>query len=82
MTRMILRSRVDKDGFLTLRVPVGAAEADREILVTLEDAPIVPVRIMTREEWLAFIDRTAGSITDPTFERPPQGELEERDWIP
>jgi hypothetical protein len=37
---------------------------------------------MSREEWLAFLDKTAGSITDPTFERPPQGEYEQRDALP
>lgn len=82
MTRMVLRSRVDKDGFVTIRVPVGAAEADREILVTLEDASNGSPQVMSREDWLAFINRTAGSITDPTFVRQPQGELEERDWMP
>jgi hypothetical protein len=37
---------------------------------------------MDREFWLRFIERTAGSITDPTFERQPQGELEERESLP
>lgn len=32
-----------------------------------------------REAWLRFIEKTAGSITDPTFIRHPQGEFEERD---
>ena len=32
-----------------------------------------------REAWLRFLEKTAGSITDPTFERQPQGEYEERD---
>jgi hypothetical protein len=27
-----------------------------------------------REFWLRFIETTAGSITDPTFERQPQGD--------
>lgn len=35
-----------------------------------------------RASWLQFIERTAGSITDPTFERHPQGELEERESLP
>ena len=37
---------------------------------------------MDRESWLRFIQRTAGSITDPTFERHPQGEVEERERLP
>ena len=39
----------------------------------------VPRPAMTQGEWQEFIRRTAGSITDPTFERPPQGELEQRE---
>src|SRR2546426_47296 len=35
-----------------------------------------------REAWLRFIEQTAGSITDPTFERQPQGELEDRETLP
>jgi hypothetical protein len=79
---MVLRSRVDKDGFVTLRVPVGVADADREVVVTLEDASNESPQAMSREEWLEFIDRTAGSVTDPTFIRHPQGEFEERDCMP
>ncbi len=41
--------------------------------------PCVP---MNRESWLRFIEKTAGSITDPTFERHPQGEFEEREALP
>ena len=32
-----------------------------------------------REAWLRFVEKIAGSITDPTFERQSQGEYEERD---
>jgi hypothetical protein len=35
-----------------------------------------------RESWLRFIETTAGSITDPTFERQPQRDLEEREPLP
>jgi hypothetical protein len=34
---------------------------------------------MTAEEWAAYVQSVAGSITDPTFERPPQLSLEERE---
>ena len=37
---------------------------------------------MDRDGWRQFIERTAGSITDPTFVRHPQGEFEERDPLP
>ena len=34
---------------------------------------------MDREAWLRFIAEVGGSITDPTFIRHPQGEVEERE---
>jgi hypothetical protein len=37
---------------------------------------------LEREAWIRFIERTGGSIADPTFERQPQGEYEERDALP
>jgi hypothetical protein len=37
---------------------------------------------MTQAEWSAFIIATAGSITDPTFVRPEQGQIEERESLP
>ncbi len=33
----------------------------------------------SQEEWAAWVQSIAGSITDPNFERPPQLPLEERD---
>jgi hypothetical protein len=62
-------ARVDKNGNVT--VPIGTNDAGREVLVTIQPAAAK----MSRDEWLKFIDATAGSIDDPTFERPPQGVL-------
>ena len=81
MTRRTLRARVGADGVLSVSVPLGAAEANREVLVTVEEAPRSTVT-MDRETWIKFIQATAGSIPDPTFERPPQGEYERRDELP
>ena len=39
MNPMIVRSRVDADGVLRVAVPVGPAEADREMQVTIEALP-------------------------------------------
>jgi hypothetical protein len=36
---------------------------------------------MSAEQWAAFIDRTAGSILDPSFRRHDQGEMERRDEL-
>ena len=78
MNRMVVKSRVGSDGILHLELPVGLEEADKEVQVTVEPTPPT----MTQAEWEAFVDSMAGSITDPTFVRHPQGELEERDPFP
>jgi len=45
------------------------------------EVEVVPVAAIPadHEAWRRFIERTAGSITDPTFVRHSQSELEERD---
>ena len=77
MNRMVVKSKVGSDGVLHLTLPVGVEEADKEVQITVE--PITPKKVMSQEEWEAWVDSMAGSITDPTFERPPQLPLEERD---
>jgi hypothetical protein len=74
-------SRVGADGVLNVTVPMRDADANKAVRVTvetMEDAsPIVD-----RTAWLQFIKQTAGSITDPSFERHEQGEYEQRDRLP
>lgn len=72
-------AQVGADGVLTLSVPLGREDANKTVRVVVEtlDWPTAP--ITDPEEWHRFLDQIAGSITDPTFERPPQGEYEERD---
>ncbi len=77
MNRIVVTSKVGGDGVLHLTLPVGAEEAGKEVQITVE--AITSKKVMTQEEWEAWIDSTAGSIPDPTFMRHPQGELEERD---
>ena len=79
MGRVEVVSKVGSDGVLRLTVPLPAAEAGRDVKVTVEP---LPRPAMTQEEWRAFILQTAGSITDPEFRRWEQGELEERDPLP
>jgi hypothetical protein len=76
MNRMVFHSRVGTDRILQLTVPIGEGEADREVQVTID--PVGPPR-MTQEEWRDFVATTAGSITDPSFGRPEQGEYERRE---
>jgi hypothetical protein len=80
MSRVVLTSRVGADGVLTLSVPLGQQEANRTVRVTVETAdagPAAPIR--EPEAWARFLAEMAGSIPDPTFERPEQGEYERRD---
>lgn len=79
MTRMVVHSRIGADGVLNLVIPIGKADADKEVQVTI-DLPSKPT--MTQEEWRGFVLSTAGSITDPTFVRPEQGEYERREELP
>jgi hypothetical protein len=75
MNRLIVRSRVDADGVLRVSVPVGPAEADREVQVTID--PLVSVAA-EQAEYVAWLDRIAGQWQGD-FERMPQGDFEQRD---
>jgi hypothetical protein len=76
MNRIVVKSKVSNDGILHLSVPVGLEEADKEVQVTVE--PVAAKKPMTQEEWQAWVDSMAGTWQGD-FERPPQGEYEERE---
>lgn len=78
MNRMILKSRVGTDGVLHVDIPIGAAEAGREVQITVEPdgAPS-----KTQREYWDFLAATAGAWQGG-FERPDQGQFEERDPLP
>ncbi len=82
--KKVVTTQVGADGILNLCVPLSKTDANKSVRVTLEtvDDGTVSSPITNREEWLRFIERTAGSITDPTFERLPQGDYEQRDRLP
>jgi hypothetical protein len=75
MNTMIVRSRVGADGVLRVAVPVGSAEADREMQVTIEP---LPERRNEGAEYLAWLEKSGGRWMGD-FERPPQGAFEERE---
>lgn len=76
MTRMELKSRIGPDGILNLNVPVGLAEANKEVIVTVESITTAPKP--DQESWRKAVEATAGSILDPTFVRHEQGDYEAR----
>ena len=76
MTEIIVNSRVGSDGVLRVTLPLGAADANREVQVVV--SPVAPAKPMTKDEWRAWVMSMAGSWHGE-FERPPQGEFEQRD---
>lgn len=71
-----------KDRRLVIDAPADWPDGTEvEIHPTAKDARAQPMP-SNRDEWLRFIEKTAGSIPDPTFVRHPQGEVEERDPLP
>ena len=76
MKRRVVTSKVGSDGVLHLTLPLGAEEADKEVLITVDLA--TPKKVMTQEEWAAWVDSMAGSWQGD-FERPPQGDYEVRE---
>jgi len=75
INRIVVKSRVGSDGILQLALPVGPADADREVQVSVE--PVAPAAL-SPEEWRRRILETAGKWEGP-LERPEQGEYEKRE---
>ncbi len=74
METIKLKTHVGSDGILKLEVPVGIYDSDCEVVVVVQPSA-------SQQEWLAFIEETAGSLADDPIERLPQGEHEVRDEI-
>ena len=77
MSNIVIESVIGPDGTLHLEVPIGIENANQPVRVVIEAAR----KPMTPAEWGAFVQSMAGSITDPTFERPPQLPLEAREAL-
>jgi hypothetical protein len=78
MTRIVVERRVNNDGLLQLAIPLGSEEAGRDVRLTIE--LVGSEKEMTPEEWRSGILATAGAWQGE-FERPGEGELEERDLL-
>ena len=70
MQRIVVQSRVGANGVLHLTLPVGSADADREVQITVE--PVSPPAL-SPDEWQRRILETAGKWQGE-FERPEQGD--------
>jgi hypothetical protein len=69
---MVLNTRSNADGVLHLAIPVNGAEQDYEVSVNVRPKPE-----FDPEEWREWVLSMSGSW-EGEFERPPQGEYEER----
>lgn len=80
MQRITLRSHVDEDGILQLKIPVGVTNAELEVTVTIQPVDPQP-EAETPEElgWSpGFFERTFGAWQGEPLVRELQGEYEER----
>ncbi|WP_157369324.1 hypothetical protein [Zavarzinella formosa] len=79
--KKIITTHVGDNGVLNVSMPFSMESARKAVRVTVEtlEEPASSVLPADRDSWLRFIERTVGSVIDPTFERHPQGELEERE---
>jgi hypothetical protein len=77
MDRMTVKSRVGSNGILQLALPVGLADADREVQITVEpvDRPALSL-----DEWRRCVMETAGKW-EGDLVRPEQGEYEQRESL-
>lgn len=75
MTRMIVESQIGADGVLRLAVPVGQADANHAVKVTIEPLPPFDG---DQAKYIAWLDGFAGNWQGD-FEQMPQGEFEVRE---
>ncbi len=75
MNRIVVKSRVGGNGILQLSLPLGPADAGREVQITVEPVGLAP---LSPDEWRQRILETAGKWQGE-FERPEQGEYEQRE---
>lgn len=80
MEAIKVKAHVGSDGILKLEVPVGVSNSDLEVIVVVTRVENSQPDF-DRAEWIAFVERTAGSLADDPIERLPQGEQEIRDEI-
>lgn len=71
MTILTVTSQADANGVLHL--DLGPDAAGKNVRVIVESTPLP----MTQDEWRAWVQKTAGSITDPTFVRHVEGGVRE-----
>lgn len=80
MTTITMRSRIDREGLLHVRVPAEWADTECDVTVTVRDGQ-TGQGMTDHADWLSFIQATAGQWQGEPLVRPPQGEFEIRDEL-
>jgi hypothetical protein len=64
ITTLKRSAQVGEDGLLKIELPVGRVNAQVEYVIVYH----IQTPDLAREEWLEFIDRTAGSLPENSVE--------------
>lgn len=81
MKAIQLESEVGADGVLELRVPLGADDARRRVVVTIQPLPqLQRGATLPASNWHEFVERTYGSCQALGLEEPPDLPLPQHDW--
>ena len=72
-----IHSRIGEDGVLNLSVPMGASDANTEVMITIAPANGNGTR-SGRLEWHEFVRQTYGSCAGFGLDEPPDLPLQER----
>jgi hypothetical protein len=70
-----IQSRVGPDGVLKFSLPLGPADANAEVVVTIQRLPSVDSQQVDKP-WQQFLDETFGSCAGLGLERASQGEFD------
>lgn len=73
MNTIRLSKKTDKDGSLSLVIPLGEPDQEYDVVIVLEPRTANP--LPEERGWPPGYFDLAGSIDDATFMRPSQGEL-------
>ena len=68
------------DGVLKLSLPLGAADANADVVITIQTANSFPTT-EEKQPWDQFLDDTFGSCAELDLQRGSQGEYETREAL-
>jgi hypothetical protein len=75
MVTIPVKTRIQPDGTLDLRLSTGLPESDVEVVVVIQPAA-------APSTWPEdFFERTYGAFAEHPIERPPQGEFDGRETL-